>query len=340
MTVDHPKSLEAATDAADVHGNSTVTMDVSVVICTYNRASMLRDSLASWMEVDVGAHQTELVVVDNASTDETRAVVAEFGPTPGGPLRYVHEPTPGLSQARNRGIREARGQIIAFVDDDVFFDRCWLQMVMKVFQQQPEVHCVGGNSIPVFESERPPWLDDSMLTYYGSTLSGNEDRVMRFPEHPFGVNMAFRREVFDRVGNFRTNLGRKKDSLLSNEERELFHRISAADLAVYYAASAVIYHRVPAERLDEHWILRRAYWQGVSTVVFAAHAQQRSRLRLGKDLALAVKRLSLGTGLRNPRSIIEYHRTACLNTRMKKQLLLGTARQSLIELFRASGSNG
>ena len=341
MNLDHTKDSAAAERSAHgVHApvDVDVDVDVSVVICTYNRAAMLRDSLTSWLDVDVTGRRPELVVVDNASTDATRDVVAEFGPTPDGALRYVYEPRSGLSHARNRGIREAWGKIIAFADDDVFFDRRWLQVLVDTFEQHPEIHCVGGNSIPVFEAERPAWLSENMLTYYGSTLSGDEDRLMRFPEHPFGVNMAFRRSVFERVGDFRTNLGRKKDSLLSNEERELFHRVSAADLRVYYTAAAVIYHRVPAARLDQRWLLRRAYWQGVSTVVFAAHTQQRSRIGLGRDLAVALKRLALGIGVRSPRGVIDYHRTTCLATRMKKQLLLGTARQTLIELFRGSGA--
>jgi GT2 family glycosyltransferase len=218
----------------------------------------------------------------------------------------------------------------------VYFDHRWLRTIADTFARHPDVDCVGGNSIPVFEIERPAWLVEPLLTYYGSTLSGDEDRWMRFPEHPFGVNMAFRRSVFERVGTFRTDLGRKKDSLLSNEERELFFRVGAADLRVYYVASAIIYHRVPAARLDPSWLLRRAYWQGISTVVFDAHTRPRSRLHAGKELAVALKRLALGTGLRSPASIVDYHRNSCLQTRLKKQYLLGTARQSLIELFRVS----
>jgi glucosyl-dolichyl phosphate glucuronosyltransferase len=313
-------------------------VDVSVIICTYNRADMLRDSLSSWRDVELGERQVEVIVVDNASTDATRATVDGFGATPDGFLRYVYEPRSGLSHARNRGIVEARGEIIAFVDDDVYFDRRWLRTVAETFAGNPDVDCVGGNSIPVFEAERPAWLADPLLTYYGSTLSGDQDRWMRFPEHPFGVNMAFRRSVFERVGAFRTDLGRKKDSLLSNEERELFYRVGAADLRVYYVASAIIYHRVPAVRLDPAWLLRRAYWQGISTVVFDAHTRSRSRLGLGKELAVALKRLALGTGLRSPASIIDYHRSSCLQTRLKKQYLLGTARQSLVELLRTSRS--
>ena len=167
-----------------------------------------------------------------------------------GLLRYEHEQQAGLSFARNRGIEAARGSIIAFVDDDIYFDARWLVEIVAAFERHPDVHCVGGKSIPTFEGEKPDWLTESMLQFYGSTLSGDSDRLMVFPEHPFGVNMAFRREVFDKVGGFRTDLGRVKNSLLSNEEKDMFHRVAAAGFRVFYASRALLQHRVPAERLQ------------------------------------------------------------------------------------------
>ena len=312
-----------------------MSVDVSVIVCTHNRAEMLGETLASWRDVDRRGLNVELMVVDNASGDATPDIVARFQPCCA-VTRYVRESVPGLSRARNRGIREAHGEIIAFVDDDVFFHRDWLQILMRAFRERTEVSCVGGNSIPRFEGHRPEWLAEPMLTYYGSTQSGDRDRLMTFPEHPFGVNMAFRRQVFERVGWFRTNLGRTGASLLSNEERELFYRIAHAGINVWYAADAIIYHRIPADRMSQAWLIRRAYWQGISKVVFDAHTRRPSRIDLGRDAVIALKRLALGSGHRDPGSIVRYHRRRDLGERLKRSQWLGTARQSLVEIFRGS----
>ena len=213
----------------------TMAFDISIVLCTYNRADMLEDSLRSWQLVVQGNRKVEFIVVDNASTDATRNVVEKFAGAFPGVLRYEYEQQPGLSCARNRGIEAARGPIIAFVDDDIYFDAHWLQEIVAAFERHPDVHCIGGKSIPTFEGEKPNWLTESMLQFYGSTLSGDNDRLMVFPEHPFGVNMAFRQEVFGEIGGFRTDLGRIKNSLLSNEEKDMFHRVAAAGFKVFYA---------------------------------------------------------------------------------------------------------
>lgn len=299
-------------------------VDVSVVICTFNRCAMLSDTLESWREVardDVGV---ELIVVDNASTDATRQVVEAFAEQSHTPVRYVREPWPGLSRARNRGIRDARGGLIAFVDDDVYFDPGWLRSVYRAFRADPGVHCIGGRSLPAFEVAEPEWLSDRTLKYYGSTQSGDRCRTMVFPEHPYGVNMAFRREVFETLGGFRTDLGRKGTSLLSDEEKELFYRVDGAGMNVLYLPDAIIHHRVTAERVEPGWLLRRAYWQGISSVVFDKHIRRHSRLWLMRNVYRSVRSLA--------KHVRKQH--GDLDTRMQRRRLLGVIRQSAVELLR------
>jgi glucosyl-dolichyl phosphate glucuronosyltransferase len=307
---------------------------ISVVVCTYNRAEMLDATLESWKQVDVAGMAVEFLVVDNASTDKTKEVVQAHQAGFGTDLRYVFEPQAGLSNARNRGISEAAASIIAFVDDDIYFDPGWLRSVMAAFDHDPEIQCIGGKTIPTFEIPRPEWITDAMLKYYGSTMSGECDRPMIAPEHPFGVNMIFRKSVFDRLGPFRTNLGRVKTSLLSNEESELFHRIHAAGLRVWYASQAVIYHRIPAERLEKRWLLRRAYWQGISSVITDAYMRSRSKADLLRDSIRNVRRLLLGPGRRSPGRIYLYYRNFSFVDRIVCYKYLGAIRQSMIELFR------
>ena len=130
----------------------------------------------------------------------------------------MNEPSQGHPLAKNRGIRESRGEIVAFVDDDVFFSSGWLKALASAFERHPEIACIGGKVVPHFEAERPPWIEDEMLWIYGVTRYGDLEREIRFPEIPIGCNMAFRRTVFEKIGDFHMSLGRKPGILLSGDE--------------------------------------------------------------------------------------------------------------------------
>lgn len=244
-------------------------MKICIIICSYNRASVLRETLESFLSLEFPKDfGVELLVVDNNSSDDTPRVAEEFCTRAPALIRRTTERTPGLSFARNCGIRASDADLIAFVDDDVYFDTHWLTEIVKPFEQNRSAMCVGGRSDPVFEQGTPNWVSQRILKIYGSTNSGSEVHDMKYPEHPFGLNMVFRREVFDRVGLFDTSLGRKKKSLLSNEETELFYRVDRAGLSVIYTPFAIIQHRIPASRACKKWALRRYYWQGISDVAF------------------------------------------------------------------------
>lgn len=306
--------------------------ELSVIICTWNRDAMLADTLASWREVVSGGRRVELVIVDNASTDGTAAVCAAFLDDAPGEARVVHEPQPGLSFARNRGLAESRAEIVAFVDDDVYFDPAWVRSVLDAFATHPGAGAIGGRSVPVFEVPRPRWVHDSMFVYYGSTHSGDRLRAMHFPEHPFGVNMAFRREVFDRVGGFRTDLGRIGASLLSNEEKDLFQRVHEAGIEVLYVPGAVIHHRVPAERVSKTWLLRRAYWQGISNVVFDARLAGRSRAALARTLWRSAHIAVPGALKLAAKRVLGRDPDREFANQLRVRHHLGVVRQALIEL--------
>ncbi len=310
--------------------------DISVIICTYNRAEMLRETLKSWLSVQNTGSNVELIIVDNNSTDHTPQVVESFRSACPSQLLYVFETNAGLSYARNRGIKEAAGDIVAFVDDDVLFDKSWLNELLKAFFENPEISSVGGKSIPKFDGDDPDWITEDLLKLYGSTCSGDQDRLMIFPEHLFGLNMAFRKDVFTQVGDFNTKLGRIKSSLLSNEEREFFYRISEADLKVFYASKAVLYHRIPRDRMDKRWVIERTYWQGISDVVFWQLIQPRTKFILFLKTIRILFNILLPSGKRTPRSIYLYYKLFSFTDRLAIYKLLGTAKQNLAEIFAIS----
>lgn len=256
------------------------TPKISIIICTYNRAEVFSETLASFTQMDFSnAGKFELVIVNNNSNDNTAEIATSFC-TDHPFARYLFEERPGLSQARNKGILESRGQVIVFIDDDVFLDANWLNAVARVFADQPGAAAFGGKSIPQFEGGRPPWLEEPMNCIYGDTGLGDVPCWMEFPSIPFGLNMGFRRGVFDQIGLFNPKLGRIKGSLLSNEELDIFWRIAQAGLKVYYAPDALLFHRIPANRIDPNWVVERYYWQGVSDVLFEQSIRPHSRTTL------------------------------------------------------------
>lgn len=283
---------------------------ISVIICTYNRDNVFSETLSSFAKMDFSlAGDFELIIIDNNSNDGTAGVANEFC-AGHSYARYLFEPQPGLSIARNRGIRESRGEIVVFIDDDVFLDSKWLGEVARAFREHPDAAAFGGKSIPHFETSRPAWVRDSMLGIYGDTQLGDDPRWIDYPNVPFGLNMGFRRHLFDDIGYFNPKLGRIKGSLLSSEEVELFWRISVAGLKVLYVPHALLFHRIPASRVDPNWVIRRYYWQGVSEVVFNQGIHPKSRLKLltegVRDLWEAFRAMS-GNHLSPRRMLWHYH---------------------------------
>ena len=248
-------------------------------------------------------------------------------------MRYVRETRVGLSFARNRGIQEARGDIIAFVDDDICFDRGWLAAITQAFDDNPQINAVGGKSIPNFESDKPDWITEDFYQIYGSTRSGDEDRLLVFPEHPFGLNMAFRKVVFKQIGQFNTDLGRTGTSLLSNEEKDIFYRMSVAGLKVYYSPKAILYHRIPADRMDKSWILNRIYWQAVSDVIFDQSIQKHSKFMLLNVAVSSLKTLVTYTCKTTLKNLCLYRRAFSFTDKTRLYRLLGNLRQNFMEIF-------
>jgi len=238
---------------------------ISVVICTYNRDSAFEDTIRSFLDIRTGEIDHELLLMDNNSSDGTRGIGLRFASRfPW--IRYVNEPVQGHPHSKNRAIRESRGEVVAFVDDDVYFSPGWLKAIASCFERRPDVSCVGGRVVPHFEVDRPSWVEDEMLWIYGVTRYGEHEREILPPEIPIGCNMAFRRAVFEKIGDFHAALGRKPGILLSGDEDHFLHRLAKAGLRTLYSPDAQVSHRVPASRASRDWVVERFYWAGISEV--------------------------------------------------------------------------
>ncbi len=241
-------------------------MKASIAICTHNRAADLREALLSLAQQKF-QESFEVIVVDNRSTDRTKQVTLEVQSLMQAPVRYVYEERLGLSVARNRAIREAKGEYILFLDDDAAASTDWIGEIVRLFDRDAQVGCVGGKIEPVWEGGAPAWLPQENRTLYSILDYADEIKEMQAPDIPFGANMALRVSLFQGMAAFREDLGRIGNNLLSSEESELIARVRAHGWKVIYTPHALVLHKIPRSRISRKWLLRRIYWQGVSKAI-------------------------------------------------------------------------
>jgi glycosyltransferase involved in cell wall biosynthesis len=247
-------------------------MTYSIVIATYNRARDLRDTLASLASLQPDG-AWEVIVVDNNSPDDTKQVVLEAAKTFPVELRYLFEHQQGRSPALNAGIRAARGGIIATTDDDVRVPPDWLNQAADGLRR---LGCdyVGGRVLPIWGGARPTWLPDHggkqwaviALLDYGAAPIEFGTRV------PLGVNMAFRRDAFDRAGLFDPHTGRRAGTLLGQEVREWCIRARQAGVRGFYIPEMSLRHIIPGDRLNKKYFRRWFYWRGISRAMLYERA--------------------------------------------------------------------
>jgi len=235
---------------------SFTAIDASIVVCTYNRAESLRDTLRALQALKPAAGRTwEVIVVDNNSKDHTKAVVEEAQRT--WPLlRYEFEGAQGLSHARNHGIACARGDVILFTDDDVLPEPEWMETTLDGLNKYGADAC-GGWIGAIWESPPPPWLTERFHGFLAIRSDRSDDYpVTAETAPPFGANMAFRRQVFERVGLFDTTRGRKGAVLASGEDGEMFERILAAGMKVMFLGGSRVHHKVESFRTTKRYLRR------------------------------------------------------------------------------------
>ena len=284
---------------------------LSIIVCTKNRAQSLERALRSLRD-DASVSPAELIVVDNASTDDTAQVIraARAGFPSTRRVRGVNCPLTGHSRARNYAIPTARGRFVAFTDDDVTVESGWIDALLAAFT--PGVDIVGGRVIPEIEGDPPPWLEQR--PFFSVTLwdYGPEPMPMgllpgapgepRRQVYPIGANMAFRREVLTSLGDpFNAQLGHTGKVSMGYDEWELFDRLADRHTMVYQPA-AVIRHHVDATRLEYDRVRRMSFQVGFGAGrsgnlrldTMPSYPRRLYRVLRGYRRALALKRRNAG----------------------------------------------
>jgi len=222
------------------------TCDVSVVVATRNRASLLRRSLDSLLDQRAPGIRYEVLVVDNDSTDDTAQTVAASGHADW--IRYLHEPRRGPSYARNRGIQASTAPIVAFTDDDCRVSPSWVARLKSMLDLHGDVDCIGGKALPEWPCEPPAWLTTAhwgplaLLDHGPAPLPTETSRLCLLT-----ANMAVRRSALERVGEF-------DHAYLRCQDHELQMRLWEAGCRCLYDPELVVLAPVEMERISKRYV--------------------------------------------------------------------------------------
>lgn len=237
--------------------------EIAAIICTHNRAEYLGAAIDSLLHQNFQDYQ--IIIVDNASTDNTKEIVEARLPNP--KLKYIYEPVLGLSVARNTGFQATTTPILAYLDDDAEASPQWLQVLVTAYHNNQKLAIAGGQVTLIWpEGITPPnWISQELSGCLGYYDLGENFLYINNPGlTPRGLNYSIRRTFLEEVGGFDLSLGRVGKKLLSNEELYMTELALQKGWQVAYLPGAKVAHHVAPERLSPAWFLRRSWWQGVS----------------------------------------------------------------------------
>jgi len=235
-------------------------MQLSIVICSYNRASYISDALDSLYMQTIGLNAFEAIIVDNNSTDNTAEVFSQWRAAhTNGSFTYITETNQGASFARNTGAAVAKGQWLCFMDDDAVATPNYVENILKHIETKPDAVGFGGRIIPKYIPSEPKWM-----SYYVSSLVGNFDYAptacaFENGKYPLESNMIVRKDVYDRIGGFNTALPGVVGTLrIGGEGKELFYKILALGHTIYYDPAICVHHVVEVKKLTSEYMYRVA----------------------------------------------------------------------------------
>lgn len=242
----------------------SMPLQISVVICTYNRATYLRDALNSLYHQTLSKQCFEVIVADNNSTDDTKQLCQAYIETHSGMrMIYLNEQEQGASFARNTGAAIASSPLLCFMDDDAIANDDYLSRIVQFFETHPSSGGLGGRIIPKYIPSEPQWM-----SHYVSSMVGNFDyapQVSAFKpgKYPLESNMIVPKQLFDKIGGFNTSLpGVKGELRIGGEGKDFFFRLQALGHAIYYDPNIVVHHVVETAKLTPAYLYRVASGYG------------------------------------------------------------------------------
>jgi glucosyl-dolichyl phosphate glucuronosyltransferase len=233
---------------------------ICAVVCTYNRADLLPLCLKALCEQSLSVDDYEILVIDNASTDNTAQVVENFmRDYPHHHLQRIYEPKQGLGYARNTGWRVAQSPYIAYIDDDAIADVDWLKFALEALESTPKPLCVTGEVGVFYTTPKPIWFKDS----YEARAYGDAPRYLTQGESFAGI-AVWDKDALAQYGGFATDKGVTGNFLSVGEETDLFLRIwrNTPDAVFFYTPNIHVKHHVPLLKMTVGYRFRRSFVTG------------------------------------------------------------------------------
>lgn len=253
--------------------------NITIAICTYNRADILSSALESLCRQTLIPDQYEILVVDNASTDNTGDIIRNVQEKyPEHHIIGIYEVKQGLGYARNTALGQVDTPYIAYIDDDARADPNWLAIILGYIEKSTTFHCLGGPILPFYTSMKPAWFKDQ----YESRTWGDKIRHLRFGESLSGSNMIWHTEALRSIGGFGETVGVKGNTLSVGEETIAFHQLwqRIENPVVIYDPNLVIYHWVPPNKMRINYPLKRAFVVGQVAILVTPHSNLLERFRI------------------------------------------------------------
>ncbi|MCL2246816.1 MAG: glycosyltransferase [Lentimicrobiaceae bacterium] len=239
---------------------------ISVIICTYNRDKYIYQALQCLAQNVFSTEFYEIILINNNSTDQTEAQCQTFQQEYSHvTFRYFIETNQGLSHARNRGIVEAQGDILVFLDDDSFVKPDYLQNLDHYQKEYPDMAAFGGEISPLFETgTTPAWISKWNYSWVSAINLGDDVTLFTKNRYPIGANMGFKKEYFEKHGVFNTVLGRSKKNMMAGEEKDIFNRADKQTEKIYYLPLLKVKHVIPENRTTTAYIKKLGKGIGMS----------------------------------------------------------------------------
>ena len=250
-------------------------MNIDIAICTWNRASLLRDTLRSIANVSIPTGVfVRTIVVDNNSTDKTVQVVKDIATDAKHHdnssqffIELFTEPNQGHTFSRNRAVAVADSDLMLWTDDDVIVDPNWVHAYLAAAENSQEVFW-GGKIVPKFDPEKPAWISENWVNLKGCFAArdlGNQPIALTSDRLPYGANYAIRTEI-QKQYLYDNQLGRRKNILLGEDEIDLFRRLLAAGYAGSWVPESRLEHVITGDRASENYVRKYFIGQGRALV--------------------------------------------------------------------------
>lgn len=239
---------------------------ISVVVCSYNREKYIEDAIESLIHQSLDKDLFEILIIDNNSKDTTAQLCQQLLEkySTNYKLYYFLETQQGLSYARNRGIQEAKGSYICYIDDDAIAAPDFLENIYNFVTENPHIGGVGGKIIPKYVDGRPDWMNPFMEGLVSKVDYGEKVFQFNGTKYPIGCNMTYRKDKLQEIGMFDPDLGRKGDNIDGGEEKDIFFKINQLNLPVYYLPHVSVQHVIEQPRLTYAYIKKLSIGIGKS----------------------------------------------------------------------------